>query len=206
MNMDMESSGVEYADHDVQALSFQITTPGSAQDNEFILTTEPVQERGIDNDELAELVAMYRTVRLTPSDEQTASNVTAQGISGEANFGINNDQKSEQLTDLPANNTLILEDGPVDGFGAIGGSTDPGILDGVGLAGFETSSSGPTAERFMNFKHELGSGPYVDRTDDLVFAGEVNSRTEDNLILEYSVILYWNTTEMPEGRPSFARP
>lgn len=206
MSMDMGTggAGVEYADHEVQTLNFQITTAdGSTQEGR--LKTDPVSQRGLDNDEIAELVGFYRTLSLQPSGQQNGTQLGPLNV--EVGFGINTDSVLENLTDLPSNATIVEDPDASSGVVRIGESDDPGIIDGSAVHGLEDTDLGAgSIERTMNFKDMLGSGPYVDATDDLVFNGEVQSQTGDNFILEYGFILYWEVQEMPEGRASFSRP
>lgn len=193
---------VEYADHEVQALGANVTINATGNTFEKV-DLEPVSERGIDSDEVAELVAMYRTATLTPQGGQDQT--SGDSINAEFSFGINTNADSELLADASSQATIETSVGS-DGELRVGEISDPGVIDTVGLSGSTGNSYGSTVERFVNFQETLGTGPFVDKTDDLVLAGEIAQTASDNVKGEYSVIMYWNVHEMPEGRASFSRP
>lgn len=204
MSINMDSGGVEYADHEVQSLSFKVVNDGTGPTGiEGELLADPVQQRGIDNDELAELVGMYRFAFLQPQGAMDQTNGDVMDF--EFNMGINTKGKSEALTDL-SGNAEIAEDTVTGGGVTLGESDDPGILDGGGIVGSIGNDTGTVSERFIDFRDVLGSGPYVDATDDLVFQGEVSNNGSDTVNGEVEYILYWDVEELPEGRSSFARP
>ena len=203
MSINMGDSGdVEYADHEVQALNFQVSTDGTVAAFEQQFETSPVSERGIDSDELAELVAMYRYVSLQTQGPQDQTSQDT--LSGEVNLGINTTGEEEALTDLGANATI--EEVEQNGATArLGGLDDPGVLDGASINGFVATHVGQS-ERFLDFQDTFGSGPYVDKTDDLVVQGEIATDGTDRVKIEVVYLLYWSVEQMPEGRASFARP
>lgn len=225
INMDQGSSSAQYADHEVQTIGVRLICEAEWNDGviEPRLEFEPVHEFGIDNDELAELVGFYRnaTIRFQLTQDNTQTELG--DVNFESDFGINVTEEdvvgsADEFTidtqeDLgPA----TVNDGTFNGR-AIGGVHDnPGQIDHVqfyGSPSFNSSSgaggpgNGQEQDRTFFYPDKLGSGPYVDRTDDLVMLPEIEfqncvSRVE----AEITYILYWNLEEMPEGRASFARP
>lgn len=222
---DME--GIEYADHEVQAISGVLTTDRGLDSDEDTATAEvfeqlnPVSERGIDSDQIAELVAMYRkaTIRYGNSGGQSFGN----SFFGEASLGVNISGESEEFTSLsqnaPTAESQDITPGNEDAndfLFRVANINEPGILDGVSIGGSvaflgDNGEGGggqqDYSERYVNFRDEFGSGPYVDRTDDLTLFEEleVNGSTSQ-CELEVSYILYWNTETVPEARRNFGRP
>lgn len=198
INMD-SSSGFEYADHEVQTIGITETNEGEAE-NSFETKVEPVSERGIDNDELAELVYMRRIGGVFLIGGQAGE----EQVNAEAGLGLNLSGDSENPTQL-ATNATIFENGDV----FLGESTDPGTLDTFMYSAVPPQSVGTTMEREVNFRETFGSGPYVDKTDDITIYTETESSAgadSDDFKLELVYQLYWNVEEMPEGRASFSRP
>jgi len=215
----------EYADYFTQTITPQvIIDAGSSAD--IIESTEPVSQRGIDSDEIAELVAMSRVFHLQAEDTQ---DVSAPGtLKGEVDLGINLSE-GEFATQAGANNptTEVNDPDQVGGnFQPENGDLfryanyeEPGVLDscfGSIGSGFDDAATGKgggtggaaTFERFINFRQNFGSGPYVDRTDDLTFHIEISLDNFDNGkgTVQAIYVLYWDVEQMPEGRASFARP
>jgi hypothetical protein len=233
--MDMESSfagDVEYADHEVQVLGKKINvsddlgdglTPlAGSQEGETIIEFNPVSDRGIDSDELAELVGFYRLVKTRI--QGAGSNATNSEANCEGVLGIN-------LTfgDLPnrvVTNGTVVNDSPdlqVDQIlGRIGAINldEPGVIDmfaqgaNVGFGTSPDNAGGASqitspSERTFFYGDKLGSGPYVDQTDEMTLALEIelaDFTADVDVEVEVNYILYWNVHEMPEGRASFARP
>lgn len=209
----------EYADHEVQVIHGRIGTDGVGVDGEVdeVLEYEPVSDRGLDSDELAELVAMYRSVTLVVTDEQADTQTEVGQALLEYGLGINLSEQefAEQSGPQQGGTELNVDTGQV----AVNNYAEPGVLDTINevsvRAGaapttdqdIDTGGNGQEFARFMNFADAFGSGPYVDRTDDITAHFEVG---HDNLsgstAAYFSTILYWSVEEMPEGRASFARP
>lgn len=222
MSINMDTGGTEYADHEVQVIGANPTANGGSPESVQVEVPQelydPVSERGIDSDELAELVAMYRSAHLyVPQDENTGQSREGAGLA-EFNLGINLSGKSELPTDgftnAPTSSEETIENGNLRRFntnepGALDHSTisvTPGFTGDTG-ASSSSGSAGVNVERFINFREEFGSGPYVDRTDDLTIGAEIQKfDMVSGLDLEVRYTLYWNVEEMPEGRASFARP
>jgi len=234
MNMDMEGGAAEYADHEVQVITNQISANGTGANSSSETATmldqlEPVSNRGLDSDELAELVAMYR-IHFVDVDGVVRENQTEAGqVDSESAIGINLSE-DEFPTQANANNAtsaerrLIENQNDIASLARGSNYSEPGALDftrGQITSGFyelvegpDTSgpqgsagSGGVTKERFVDLRTTFGSGPYVDRTDDIsVFAELQATNITGEPTVETAYILYWNVEEMPEGRASFARP
>lgn len=192
----------EYADHEVQALGVNINQDTQGN-NDKILDFNPVSERGIDSDEVAELVGMYRFGSLQLQAEQDQTDQDA--VVGEMSLGINTQAEQEQLHDASERANIREAGDPGENL-KIGEISDPGVLDTFQLSTVNAIGAAGTAERFLDFRGTFGTGPFVDRTDDLVIGAEASNTAGDRFKLEGSYILYWNVHEMPEGRASFARP
>lgn len=234
MNMDMSGGSTEYADHEVQVITNQMSGNGSGANDSSETATlldqlEPVSNRGLDSDELAELVAMYR-VHFLDTDGVVRNNQTEAGqVDSESAIGINLSE-DEFPTQANANNATSAERRLIENQNDLVGNprganySEPGALDftraqtttgfyelieGPDTSGPQGSAGagGVTKERFIDFRTIFGSGPYVDRTDDVsVFAELQATNVVGEPTVESGYILYWNVEEMPEGRASFARP
>ncbi len=221
------SSGVEYADHEVQILSCRLDARGFDQNNtvenvENLRLFEPVYAGGLDSDELAELVAMYRVVQVEGDRPEGLLNDQDQApaIRAESDIGINLNSDSEIPSQIATNAPTAVEDpadeDDVDSVVQSASINEPGALDTTAVSaspafrsatGSGTGNTAMTTERFINFDEKFGSGPYVDRTDDISVFQEVNTIDNgSNVELNSIYYLYWSVEEMPEGRASFARP
>jgi len=220
MYMGDGSKADEYADYEVQVIHGRINTDGVGPDGSVdeVIEYEPVSDRGIDSDELAELVAMYRDVTLVINDEDNNDqNQIGQALM-EFGLGINLSESEFAEQSGPQHGATEV-DTTSDGSVFQNNYSEPGVLDHVNevsqRAAHENSTSqnksiggnGLRFERFMNFSDNFHTGPFVDRTDDITAHFEVG---HDNLVSRaaayFSVVLYWNVEEMPEGRASFSRP
>lgn len=225
MSGDMAGGGMadEYADYEVQVAQLEVQVDGEADggpttgDIDLIEQTEPVSDRGIDSDELAELVA-FRTMLDTRIFSDNVEDQNQLGsVEYEADVGIN--LQNAELPSQSANNNTTAE---LQTFGngeaTLINYSEPGVLDTfryVEQAGFDDTtngSGGPGATsavtpRHINYRDLLGTGPFVDRTDDLTLSVEVS---KSNVLSaaqgKLTFIGYWDVHEMPEGRASFARP
>lgn len=194
---------VEYADHEVQTIGVQSLNKGTSELEELV-QAEPVSERGIDNDELAELVAMRRIGTVQFQGAQAGESP----VLAEAGFGLNLTGDQENPTQLPTSNLLVETAESPEARTVLGELDDPGVLDTFHYGAVPPQSGGTALERFVDLRETFGSGPYVDATDDLSFYLETEAASPDGdeFKLELVYQLYWNVEEMPEGRASFSRP
>jgi len=223
------SEPAEYADHEVQVLTSKMTIDTDLADGdscEYITSVEPVSDRGLDSNELAELKHMYRkaSISITQLNDNTQTELGE--VVAEASLGIN--MGPDELPTRPtvtgsrvqdASNTTVVNDQD-GGVFSVSNFEEPGILDftsGGANAGFNEVGTGtgggshvttPT-ERDFSFSDTFGTGPFVDRTDDIDLNVElVGSNLSDGVRAEYEVsyLLYWNVHEAEGGRGAFARP
>jgi len=220
MSIGRSNPDVEYADHEVQTIGWQVANQEEDDRVEFTKQFEPVYQNGLDSDELGELVAMRRFVNVTSADETSTSQSEVGDAVAEVNAGINLTGKGENPTDAFTNAATADVTDLGDAAGSEGRTyiiDDPGVLDAFRLSavpGFVDTSAGAAgdgsnvhAERFINFHEVTGTGPFVDKTDDFVISGEVDNRNAvNNTTVEVYYTLYWAIEEMPEGRASFSRP
>jgi len=224
MSINMDGGGVEYADHEFQVITNQLqigATAGEDNEAEILDLLDPVSSRGIDNDELAELVTMYRTfdmVDLTADATQTEIG----HVEAEAGIGINlgqNEHPTQAAGTGPTNEERnLVVDSPNVTQNQGSNYSEPGALDAtsgyidVGFNEVADGTGGPGSggvvnERFIDFRDVYGSGPYVDATDDISVNLELECfNYNGTATVESTYILAWNISEMPEGRASFARP
>jgi hypothetical protein len=144
-------------------------------------------------------------------------------VTGEFDLAINATQ-GELLGQANANNPNSETFGAGDFKDTIGPGNEleftnynePGVLDVVdhsANAGFVDSGAGgggsdsDFTEREINFQQNFGTGPYVDRTDDLVLHSEINKNDTVSQIRQRGyLIMYWNVETVEGGRGAFARP
>jgi len=221
----------EYADYEVQVVYFQITLlpvdpDGQASvDVDRVFEYEPVSDRGLDSDELAELVGWRRSFNIRTSGEADAEQEFNGNAFGEVGLGINLSiqEFAEQSNANNGGTRIDFDDSQIGVLaGSVNNYAEPGVLDSttvqitsgfqatdvdnVGYAGGAGSGS-QTTEDSMFYRDKLGSGPYVDRTDDITIHGEAAKQDiAGEVVLEGHYLLYWDVQEMPEGRASFARP
>jgi len=219
----MDGGGTEYADHEVQVLTLRGANGADDQSNQGeldeIKNFEPVSERGIDSDELGELVAMFRTASINLRDFTGLSTDEVGSVHVEGDLGAN--LQDGELPSQVTNNPTAESDPTKDLLYTTGNYSEPGVFDTFklsaepafadvtnGIAG-TGDQSGSHSERFINFRDNFGTGPFLDRTDDLSGHIEVefnNFQTDATLDVEIKYFLYWAVEEMPECRASFSRP
>lgn len=216
-----ESGGLEYADHETQVLYCQNSISQNTDETferETEIQYDPVSERGLDNDELAELVGFYRVVNVLAKNEQGATQTQVGEVGAEVALGINlTGQEFPNQSNFNNGGEEVLNDDT--GSVSKNNYSEPGAIDVSGPIAVKpgaapTTDSDITAgsqsfneQRTFFFPDRLGSGPYLDATDDLSLKVEA---TKENVsagtLVEVIYILYWDVQEMPEGRASFARP
>lgn len=232
MSINMDSQTEEYADYFCQVVYAQNNVPGAGQGNtaesDQILEYEPISDRGIDSDELAELLGFRSVHTLQATNFPDTDAIGPNTVYGEAELGINlsNDEFPSQSNANNGGTRVIDEAG--DGTGVVvdvSNYEEPGVLDTVSLgtsssfyddqlldasASLGGGSDGVEEARSQFFfRDHLGTGPFVDRTDDLTLhheAASVSIPESQDTVLESAYIMYWDVHEMPEGRASFARP
>lgn len=226
-HMAADTGDVQYADHDVQVITNQVSVNGSGGSDSITMLDQlnPVSNRGLDSDELAELVAMYRFHYVDIDDEIAEDQNNPGAMDSESALGINLSEpevpNQANANNATAEDRRVIEATDETIINNVRGSNydEPGALDFTRLqttSGFVVtatdngSGSGAgskTSERFVNFRDAFGSGPYVDQTDDItVFIEASPNQLDAQGAVETGYTLYWNVQEMPEGRASFARP
>lgn len=209
-HMDTGNHQVEYADHEVQVISARATL-NEAGSIDKIAEYEPVyDDRGIDSNELAQLVAMYRSV-----------SVYAQGnfsgfAEGEITLGANlsatelptrasaTGAGAEDITD----SAIEVNTNASDASLFTNPFTDAGVFDATRQT-LDGTSGSQAQERFLNFKENFGTGPFVDRTDDLslgIEASSTSSVTDATVNVEVVFVLYWAVETVEGGRSELSRP
>lgn len=204
-----EMDGLSYSDHEHQQVTFIIENDDSANGEvEDVQKVEVNGPRGLDADELAELVYLRRQVSVIDNSGSTADDGTA-----EVEYGleINTGNRDEFLPNLSGDG----EENPVDE----GGNTsllyvddDPGRLDYIStsMAFGGGKTSGPAnLDRSVHYPGIYGSGPYLDPTDELGIFAEIDSNSVEQtgvFRLKVTLQMVWRIEEIPEGRSRYARP
>jgi hypothetical protein len=217
---------LSYSDHEVQvchaALDIDATSDSAESSNGATATfeNEILDENGLENDEMAELVATRYQVDFQLRDVPREDQDQLGGAVTDYGFGINID-----LNDLSAKRSQAEPDsvdlspqGEARGASGFRANYDePGLLlderlyirgafddteNGTGGSGQCRSSSG-----WMQWRELFGEGPYADASDEFVQTMEV---TPKNLLsrvkLEWSVVNYWRVYTVEGARPALAPP
>lgn len=223
----MDGGGsMEYADHEVQLVGARAFIPSENANVALEKNTikQPLSGRGLDSDELAELVA-YRIYVLLESDQIDGTTQTQTGaINGEASVGINltkDEHVAQAFVNAPTSESESVEFDAGDGTGTVQSfnydepgqlyaaenSVSPDISDPTGGAGGAGQMAALSDSGLVNMRDNFGSGPYVDKTDDITIFTELD---HDNVVTASSIKVvcrfYWNVEQLPEGRASFSRP
>jgi hypothetical protein len=225
MSINMENGAAEYADHEVQVIGVDFIDAETGGETEVLEQFNPVSSRGLDSDELAELVGVYRTV--SAEIRQTSGGGIDENpgtASYECELGINltnSEFPGQSFNNSPTAETVVDGSPISDGTGRKVRKVnydEPGVLDTAYLnsvAPFRNPADGTGgggdneqgSERMIDFRSLLGTGPFVDKTDDIVIHAEGNYQSLEALsFLNANYVLYWDVQEMPEGRASFSRP
>lgn len=220
MHMDGGDSADSYSDFEIQHITGQAQKLNGTGGSEWDYITEPLDQNGIDNDEVAELVYYKRTLSMYVRQDGTVGSNDG-SAKGEFGFGINLPNADAHLLNLTGDG-VTLDPNEVNadqGDFLVNSVDDPGILDsetvavtrdkanttdGVG-AGAEYSE--PTIWE-LNMRDAFGRGPFLDRSDDLSLFVEINNYGIDNARVDIAVDikLVWDVHEVDGGRASLAPP
>jgi len=200
VNMENMTDDVEYSDHEVQNISALLTGISPGDEADTFTRLEPLGQRGLDPNEVAELVALYRIVA-APNGET------------EVDLMING-SKDESPSNAAGNITTGFLDGaPEDANGnnqgPLANYMDNGVLDtGAALNDPDPITATNQSGYFVNFRSEFGSGPYVDANDDLGLHIEfdVPSDAPNSETMQVIYRLYWHVVEVSDGIPEFGSP
>jgi len=197
-HIDTESGshvGESYTDYQVQHIK-HATTATNAATEEDVRQFE-ITERGLDNDEIAELAA-YR-YQMTIELESGATDAAT--LTGEGEFGFNL-SGDEFLLGGPG---LIRDTDEVGQLEAVRDATGPSFADDSngngGAAPGKLYDSG-----LVPLMEVLGGGPVLDVNDDVTSRIEAATTGVASVRVEARASLYWLVDTIEQARQQFGRP
>jgi len=214
---------LDYADLDVQHIAHKVNNSTSGSGLSFDVTDNrefAVQDEfGLDNDELAELVALRTSIIAGPT--ANVSSETEPGyVNWEGGLGVNMATEEFSTTgNAFANDIVPPEDGSVTLGVAWGQDENPAQLDIwhlISQAGFNDTPNGTggggiamNRETNVDFRGGLveGHGPVLDANDDLNSYIEMDTDTithHHKCLVHYT--LYYNTMTVEGARQAFGVP
>lgn len=196
MSVQVDTDGVSYSDHEKQIIAANLVVDTGEEADTFT-DIEPVGERGLDPNEVAELVSLRRIAVIAAGESEGALGINSTSEESPTN-APSNLQTGKRLTIESGN--LPEEDTFLSSYEALE-SLDSYVL------GQEPQETGrAVTEREVNFQEMYGEGPYVDTNDKLGlhFEAENNSGTKTTYPLIYELV--WRVEESAESIPRFSRP
>lgn len=193
---------VQYADHEFQTIRMQaFEVSGDAADQASTRLYEPLGGN-LQNDELAELVSIRGTLQCEVNEDPAEGNQSEAGTyGGQAEIGINTTGDERATSDMRDPN--------------FGDEDSPAILyilqTGTGTSPFVDTSAGagggggsPQQNGDFNFRDHFGTGPFLDKADEISVRTEVESK---NTVLDVVAEAYWilgyRVYEIESQRPTF---
>jgi hypothetical protein len=170
---------------------------------------EPLGEDELANDEVAELVAMYRVLDVEINVDGTTENAEAQTYSAKAEMAVNFEGGSSAFLSSDQNLGIngVAEEGDDaifdvamlgDSPGPYNESANPGSSGGGGLN---------ASQRWISFRKEFGQGPFLDNDDDLSVRVEAANRNGNHgVFADYYLLLWWDVSTVAGARPTLAPP
>lgn len=214
-----DSGGMTYSDHEVQWIRNSMTFRDAADSGPDTNVTDEAQfnvtERGLDNDELAELVYLRADISLAINS--VGDQTTANAFNAFTDWGANLAGTENLLTD-DSKEFFDVDDSGTDDFVREERVTDEAgefvseILRAT-IGHRDTANSvagGADNDRVqveIDFRDVYGGGPFLDSTDDItnrVFF-DVNNAI-DSATLDQILTLGWRVETVEGGRAAFGRP
>jgi hypothetical protein len=203
-------SGLRFSDVEIQNIGFRKEgTLGGADGDSASRNDYEITERGLDHNEIAELVFMYRDYYLAAeSTGGTGSDATAPGsLEGAASLGVNLEGAEDIVSDQPyvdGPDSVTDERGQLDFVEA-----EIAVLyqDTANQNGGGGNSMG--RDRTMNWRHHFGRGPAFDSADDLSLRMDVEKHGAGGDTRAKSHVYYqlgWVVHEVEDIRPQFGLP
>lgn len=214
-----DTGGATYSDHEIQWLSNDYRFLDAADAGpDTSLTDESqfsVTERGLDNDELAELVYMRADIQLGLESvgDQTTRNV----FKALTDFGANLSGTEFQANN-PSRENFDVDSSGTNDFSRFFKNTDEAgqfysEALSVNIGHRDTGNSvaaGPAIDRVqveLDYRDVFGGGPFLDSTDDLTARVLMDVENAiDACELRQRIMLAWDVQTIEGGRASFGRP
>lgn len=217
---DSEESAA-YSDFEVQHATAQlgITDDDTVGDAEVVYSLEPLGG-DLDNDEVAQLVAMRRTAFGKIKVDGSFQTATGQ-MSFEGGTAINTPNRDQFIQNRTGDNEGQIDVIDQEGDAFELNSTEfeePEQLDYFSnalAAPFNEATDGSGGsnpvgffeERFVDFAELFGEGPYLDRTDQMnIFMEMDKSNVTYGGRLQTQLTLYWDVFRLDDTRSTLAPP
>lgn len=209
-----------YADYELQQIGYETSAIGSDENVRTFHSHEPVRDRGLENDEVAELVAGVFFAQCSLDDFE--SNATQKPGSAEhkGTWGAN-----LNFPETGAGDWVTEETNPTNGQNIAtvsGGSTrfeqdEPGVFENFLCTAISPhqdtanqqagGGSAETVQWSMNYRNMFGRGPILDASDELTL-GVAVVRNETSFTAEgtFTARLVWDVSTVEDERKEFALP
>lgn len=188
--------GRSYSDHEKQIIALTISlSPG--EDYDSFTQFEPLGKRGLDPDEVAELVSLHRVMGAASGESELALGINQQEF----------DAPTQAAGNVQEGRELTANDTPGGKVSSVANYEELSVLDFASTGANPINQQKAVLERDFNFADQYGEGPYVDASDDLSVHAEFShegSSTADTFFGIYE--LMWNVTQAPDGVPQFSAP
>lgn len=212
-------SGASYSDHEIQHIKNGLAFLDGADAGPNTSVTDEnqfnVTERGLDNDELAELVYLRADIALYSNSvgDQTTRNI----IIANTDFGANL-AGQENLNAFSTSEDFDVDDSGTDDFSRFEHVTDEAgqfyseeLHAGIGFRDTGNSvGANQSIDRVqieMPFRAITGGGPFLDSTDDLTSRFNMSvSNAIDSAKLTERIYLVWDVDTVEGGRAAFGKP
>lgn len=207
---DSEELADDWSDYEIVNARFTAYTGGgtsgyqSSEDGWLAIDDDMIPGAQLGRSEMAELVHYQRDAVLYVEDFSGQDQLDRGHARGDWNVLINEEPETENMTnnvnDTAGSGTAleIRHYGGIVDSGVL--ATEPSIQDeanGLGAGGYTSHST-----REVNFRQTLGSGPVVDRFDDIKFlSGIGESNVPASTTLEIEANMWFDVAEVEDTNP-----
>jgi len=216
-----DDGDAEYTDYEVQNFAYNADLVGGPSDfGEAEARYEVTGPQGLSHDEVAELAVMTFHATHGVEDQDTTTDTEPGTSRGRFIIGIDTDRDDS----VAIGGGTPDADAEVTGGGTSGGtpditadhSTNPAVLEEAQLqamVGFNDTvtgtgggSSNSQLARIVNFRELFGTGPFLDSTDEMHIASQINhDQVSGDTNLRITGRWYWRIHELESSRPRFGR-
>lgn len=214
-----DSGGVTYSDHEIQWIRNDMEFLDSADSGPDTAVTDvaefPVTARGLDNDELAELVYLRASIDLGINSVGDQTTRNAFEVLSDWGANLSGSEFSGADPDLE---NFDVDDSGTDDFRRFFDSSDEvgqwiseAMRAGIGFRDTANSvGANETTDRVqveIDFRDIFGSGPFLDSTDDITNRIAFIARNAiDSATLDQRLVLGYNVQTVEGTRAAFGRP
>lgn len=212
---DMDDRLEHYGDLEVQNIRVGATTGqgGGAVANSA--SVEPLGPSELDNDEVAELVHVFRdltveTILQDPDGDNGEENSLSAQYEMQVNASPSGGTNPQFITSdqhFGVNGLAEQSDEPVLDFARVLPQVAAIEEPGTGFTGGGGGGGGTSSQRDMGFRERFGMGPFLDNDDSLDFRLESTARGfAGALVSDVIVQAYWLTYTVEGARPTLSPP